>query len=420
MGKQKILVFDMAEEDRSRLVEIVAAVGLKTLEADSLASALSQCESGVSFAFLDPVGDGLQLQSVVAEFDKRNIPFVCTSAPSTRDDLLIALRAGCLDWIDKPVDAEAVRSALRLVEKRTKTALVEDRQKTSSATGRGLIAEIAKRIRDGNIDLPEVPSIIKELNTLLADLNVEAEAVQKIVEKDPSLSARLIATVNTATYGGQYWTSKITDLKTCVTRLGNQAVRNLVQTDAIKGMFQFRSPAFKSVFDKMWRCHFMSACLARDVAQAAGLEEPEEVYLIGLIHNVGELFLLRVFGELFQRQSNQVLSMDEVLDMVRDYHCVFGGALINKWELGEDFAFVTKEHHTIESYRGEGLDESRLKLIHCVNLADQLVNYTGAAYYPKSLPGPSLPESYDVLQIEPEAKDKLRHRAEEMFNELFG
>ena len=160
--------------------------------------------------------------------------------------------------------------------------------------------------------------------------------------------------MNTATYGGQYWTSKITDLKTRVTRLGNQAVRNLVQTDAIKGMFQFRSPAFKSVFDKMWRCHFMSACLARDVV--CGWTRGAGRSLSGRFDTqCGRIFLLRVFGELFQRQSNQVLSMDEVLDMVRDYHCVFGGAFINKWELGEDFAFVTKEHHTIESYRAEGL-----------------------------------------------------------------
>ena len=106
MGKQKILIFDMVEEDRARLVEIVSAVGLKTVEADSLASALAQCENGISFAFVEPVGEGLQLQSVVAEFDKRSIPFVCTSASSSRDDLLLALRAGCLDWVDKPVDAE--------------------------------------------------------------------------------------------------------------------------------------------------------------------------------------------------------------------------------------------------------------------------------------------------------------------------
>ncbi|MBV71858.1 MAG: hypothetical protein CMH52_11055 [Myxococcales bacterium] len=420
MANNKILILDVIEDDLNRLAEIVESIGISIVKADSQQSALVQCEQGVSCVFFDPTGESINPTELYGQLDKLGLPFVCVSKDSSREDVLNALRSGCLDWLDKPVEAEAVRSAFRRVEKRAKISLVEDKQKSSSATGRGLIAEIAKRIRDGNVDLPEVPDIVKELNQLLVNLDVEADAVQAVVERDPSLAARLVATVNTATYGGAYWKGQITDVKACVTRLGNQAIRNLVQTDAVKGMFQFRSPAFKAVFDKMWRCHFMSACLARDVAEAAELGEVEEVYLVGLIHNIGELFLLRVFGELFQRQNNQVLSMDEVLDMVRDYHCVFGEALVKKWDLGDQFAFVTRHHHDLKMYRDTEDESGHVKLMHCINLADQLVNYTGATYYTKALPAPSLQESYQVIEVDADAKEKLRHRAEEMYGELFG
>ena len=93
----------------------------------------------------------------------------------------------------------------------------------------------------------------------------------------------------------------------------------------------------------------------------AKMEEPEEVFLIGLMHDIGELFLLRVFGELFQRQNNQILSMPEVLDMVRDYHCVFGEALMKKWDLGDVFCFVTRNHHNLEMYRKEDEETSQFR-----------------------------------------------------------
>jgi HD-like signal output (HDOD) protein len=421
MAKRVVLLADPNEEDRTRMAEILSAIGLKSVFGVSNTEILAHCDGGADCVIIDPALDEIDQATLFAEFEKRAIPVLVVLGGGDRDDVLLALRSGCIDWLEKPVESEAVRAALRRVSKRTNVSLVEDKQQSGSAIGRALIKEIAKRIRDGNVDLPEVPDVVKELNALLSNLEVEAEEVRKIIERDPSLSARLVATVNTATYGGKYWEGRITDLQNCVTRLGNLAIRNLVQTEAMRGMFQFRSPAFKAVFEKMWRAQFMSACLARDVASAIEMEEPEEIYLIGLMHDIGELFLLRVFGELFQRQNNQILSMDEVLDMVRDYHCVFGEALMKKWDLGDVFCFVTRNHHDLEAYRSDDEESAaHRKMMHIVNLADQLVNYTGASYYSKPLPGPSLPDSYGALNVDAETKEKLRHKAEKMRADLFG
>ena len=56
----------------------------------------------------------------------------------------------------------------------------------------------------------------------------------------------------------------------------------------------------------MWRSHFLTACLCREIATAIESDDPEELYLMGLMHNIGELFLLRVLGEFFQKQNNQL------------------------------------------------------------------------------------------------------------------
>ena len=220
------------------------------------------------------------------------------------------------------------------MERRLKKNFVSRAEVEESPRARALVKEIAKRIREGNIDLPEIPQVVVQLNQLLGDPEVSADKVVAIVEKDPSLAARIVATANAATYGGQSWTKKITDLSNAVTRMGNMAVRNLVQTEALKNMFQFRSPAFKAIFDKMWQTHVLVAKVAREIANERQKENADEAYLWGLLHNIGELFLLRVFGEFFQRHKNQILSMDEVLSMVREWHPVFGAGLIKKMGVG--------------------------------------------------------------------------------------
>ncbi len=423
MSKRTVLVADPDEEERKRLEEILTPLGIKVVFASAENEVLAHCDSGVDCIVIDAMSAEMKVQELFPKISARSgLPFFVASASGEKDDVVFALKHGCLDWIDKPVDASSVREALKRVASRGGVNLVEDRERSSQqAKGRVLVKEIAKRVRDGKIDLPEVPEIIKELNALLKNLEVESELVCQLIQKDPSLSARLMATVNTATYGGQMWKGRITDLPNCVTRLGNIAVRNLVQTEAMKDMFQFRSPAFKAVFDKMWRAQFISACLAKEVSEASKIGTPDEVYLIGLMHNIGELFLLRVLGEIFQRQNNQILSMDEVLDMVRDYHCIFGEGLVNKWDLGESFAFITRNHHTLEAYHGEEGDEKSdlRQLMHVVNLADQLVLYVGGGYHKKELPAPGLAESYDALEMEADAKERLRNRAQEMFVEVF-
>ena len=152
--------------------------------------------------------------------------------------------------------------------------------------------------------------------------------------------------------------------------------------------------------------------------QRAEVGDPDEMYLLGLMHNIGELFLLRVFGELFQRHNNQVLSMNDVLNVIREWHCVFGEGLMKKWDMGDTFSKVARRHHDMEAFRSDELDPQVIKLMHVVNLGDQLTEVAGVTYYAKSLPGPSIQDSYEALGCPMDQRDALRIAAEEMRDEL--
>jgi HD-like signal output (HDOD) protein/ActR/RegA family two-component response regulator len=411
MAKTKILIGESDDEAFGHVRDLIAQIGLKVVRATRAAEVIALAKAGVDLAIINLKDSDFGSESFMQQLEPfTGLGWMVEADEGSPAELVNALRAGCCDWVARPASLEDLQAGLKRIEKRHKRRILSKPDVSDAPRSSALVKEIARRIREGNIDLPEVPQVIKDLNIVLQDLEVETAKVVDIVGKDPSLSARIVSTANAVTYGGNNWTDKITDLGAAITRMGNMAVRNLVQAEAIKDMFQFRSPAFKAIFDKMWQSHFLVAKVSREIAVQREKDNVDETYLFGLVHNIGELFLLRVFGEFFQRNNNQILSMDEVLSMVREWHTVFGAGLLKKWEMGEEIEFVAKVHHTPAAYTDENTPPDQKDMLYTIALACQLSEYSGHSYYTKGLYLPGIQECYEYLKLSTEAKDQLRDK----------
>jgi HD-like signal output (HDOD) protein len=108
--------------------------------------------------------------------------------------------------------------------------------------------------------------------------------------------------------------------------------------------------------------------------------------------------MLRIMGEICQKQREQVVSMEEVLGALRDTHTAFGAALLKKWEMGALFEQVARRHHEAQ-YDAPELDARARTVLHLCNLADRLVNERGQGLYNDTLPGPDVDASFEALGI---------------------
>jgi HD-like signal output (HDOD) protein len=409
MSKRTALVADPDERAAGEMARILDQLGLSGQTARSGSEALSKLERGADVVFVDLKAPDFRGGQLLQEIRERypTIPVVICTADGRKDDVVFALRNGCMDWMDKPATKQSVSDALKRVARETRRQ-VQVATSAPPAQARGLIKEIVGRIRDGSIALPEMPRVLDELQRVLSNLSVSPEEVLRVLEKDPAIAAKILATANTATYGGR---GRITDLKSAVTRLGNRTISSIAQTAALRGMFSFKLPAFRAIFAKMWTGHCVSAYLARELASEVADPDPEEVYLISLLHNSGEQFMLRVFAEIFQRQANQVLSMEEILGAIRETHTVFGASLAKKWNMGPQFELVARHHHDAGFDRPE-LETRTRRILHICNVADRLVDDKGLGFYTESLPGPDIGSSYDALRVSDGRKPYFADRVE--------
>ncbi len=418
MSKKSILIALSDDEKREHLGQLATELGLKAVFAKRGAEAIALIDAGVDCVLLDIKSEPMNVDEIQAQLaEKSKLPAIVCTDGGDKEDVLAAMRAHFVDWLEHPINLDMLKQALERATIRSSKTLVELKSASEVSGSRALIKEIAVRIRDGNIDLPDVPELVRELDKVLNDPNVEASKVVALVERDPSMAARLVATVNTVTFGGNNWKGRITDIDGAVNRLGTSTIHNILRSEVMKDMFSFRSPAFRAIFDKMWRAHHRTACLSRDIAGLAEIEDTDEMYCLGLIHNIGELFLLRVFGEFFIRHSNQILSMDDVLQNVQDWHTTFGAALIKKWDLGDTFELVARHHHDTNFYKNPENDTEIVRKCYVVSLADQMSDYIGESYYPQYLGGPSIQDCFSALNIPDDKKDDVRRRAEDIFRE---
>jgi HD-like signal output (HDOD) protein len=92
-------------------------------------------------------------------------------------------------------------------------------------------AETVLKKLDHIEDIPTLPTIVLELNTLLQNPNTPITEITDVIEKDQSMSLKILKLVNSAFYGVQ---SKVADIGNAIILLGFNTVRNAILSLSVK------------------------------------------------------------------------------------------------------------------------------------------------------------------------------------------
>ncbi len=130
--------------------------------------------------------------------------------------------------------------------------------------------------------LPDACTRIKEL---LDDGQSSAEDIANIVALDPSLSSKLLQLANSALYN---FPSEISTISRAVNVIGGKSLYNLVVTETARTAFkEFENSAID--LERFWQQSVYAGLIARQLAQEIGMRDIERYFLLGLLHNFGEL-----------------------------------------------------------------------------------------------------------------------------------
>jgi len=205
------------------------------------------------------------------------------------------------------------------------------------------VQSLAAELSKGKVELPSFPDIALRVRKVLSDENVSQDMVVRVVGSEPALAARLMQIGNSAALN--FSGKPITELRSAISRMGFNMVRSaaiafamsqLKKQDALKGL--------EVPLEDLWKRSAAVAAMSHAVARRYSKVNPDTALLAGLLHGIGELYILTRSAQhpgLFANQAAYTA-------IVRDWHAAIAKALLENWEMAGEVIEAVSNFEDLE------------------------------------------------------------------------
>ncbi len=192
----------------------------------------------------------------------------------------------------------------------------------------------------GNVKLLSPPSVYNKLQKLTENSNFVMADIAAIIENDPALTMRLLKIVNSAFYG---YSGKIVNVKQAICLIGIKEIRLIVLSTFVIEKFSVHFNDLMSM-KQFWYRSLRCALIAKQLDVCTGKKHADEIFVCGLLHNIGFLIFLDALPELTQQVMLQMRGEESQCDyrevafqqrIIGFDHYQTGSALARLWKLPE-------------------------------------------------------------------------------------
>jgi HD-like signal output (HDOD) protein len=247
----------------------------------------------------------------------------------------------------------------------------------------------ALRTRVENIStVPTVPSVLKQLSTIIENPKISLNEISHFVSKDPALTTKILQMVNSALYG---FPGRISSVNHAVMLLGLNVVKGLLLSVSV---FEIMHKAMIGL-----REHSIGVAIASKViAQKKGLKEPEEVFVAGLLHDVGKVILILMYPDEYDKavkesETSAIAIFETERNHFSETHAAVAGWLSEKWHFPKKLCDCLANHHRPQVSTLAPLETS------IVHMADILVKARGIGFSGDNLVPELNPQAHEILNL---------------------
>ncbi|MBW1801251.1 MAG: HDOD domain-containing protein [Deltaproteobacteria bacterium] len=196
-------------------------------------------------------------------------------------------------------------------------------------------------------DLPSLPVVAQRVLQIIQNPKSSAMVVAKAISLDEALTTEVLRTANSAYFG---FPRKINTITHAIVLLGFAHIKNMVLTATIVDMFQFEGTHDGFDRRRFWKHSLACAITAELIARSQGMQNLEEVFICGLLHDIGRLVMDINFNAEFTEaialaREEECLLLDAEKKVMGLNHPKLGGLVANKWNLGLTLTRAIKFHH---------------------------------------------------------------------------
>jgi len=190
------------------------------------------------------------------------------------------------------------------------------------------------------------PTIYAKVVDLLADPRAGSGELAAVIEKDPSLAARILRLANSAYFHQGH---DVETIAQAIMVIGTTQMRDVVLASSTTTAFKDIPPGLMDM-NSFWSHSIACGILARLISQLRHCPNTETAFISGLLHDIGRLILFHKLPiemtELMRQSKEQKRPLYQLEQQAFGFdHAMLGGDLLMLWRLPSIIVDTTLHHH---------------------------------------------------------------------------
>lgn len=196
-----------------------------------------------------------------------------------------------------------------------------------------LLTDCYRHMQSDDLALPTIPEVSFKIRRAINADNSNVSSIARVVQIDPSITAKLIQISNSALYSGR---KKIESCPEALTRLGLKGAQDIITAFAMKSVFNAKSPVIRQKMAELWAHSSYIASISAVFAHKIPGFDPDRAMLAGLVHDIGIVPILTYADN----HPDIIAHPKDLVETVRKLRADIGVQIMRQWDFPDDFEDV--------------------------------------------------------------------------------
>lgn len=207
--------------------------------------------------------------------------------------------------------------------------------------------KLLEKFKDGKT----LPHVAIKVTQMVNDENSTMQDFEETIQLDPVLVSRLLRLVNSPYFA---MSSKVGSIAKAVVFVGMKSLRNLVAVEALRDIYNEDDDAVGFSRKHLWIHSATVAILSDMIGKLIFVDSREDLFLSGIIHDIGLIIEDQVAGGLLREACQLCLSDQGTLvecerQLIGTDHCEVGYRIAKEWKMPHDVLNAIRYHHRPDS-----------------------------------------------------------------------
>jgi putative nucleotidyltransferase with HDIG domain len=223
-----------------------------------------------------------------------------------------------------------------------------------------MINETMKPYVEKITKLPTIPVVAQEILSLADNDLLSVNKLEKIIQNDPAISAKVLSVANSAYFRTGSHTSTLSN---AILRIGFNNFKSIalaVSLMTVIGDESGKALDYQRIFNHSVSVGYVARMLAKETAPRIA----DEVMIDGLLHDIGFLVLNKYFSDIYQTVIDR-LDKESLIEAENNTfgftHSDIGTWLADKWNLPAHIIDSIVYHHSPSTAKN---NNKRVAIIH--------------------------------------------------------